>query len=64
VPANRWGSWTYTPFQLKIIQEVITLSVFVIFAYLYFHEKFRWNHFAAFVCLVAAVAFAFLPQDR
>jgi uncharacterized protein (DUF486 family) len=64
VPANRWGSWAYTPFQLKIIQEIITLTVFVVFAFLYFHEKFRWNHFAAFLCLVAAVAFAFMPQDR
>ncbi len=63
VPANRWGSWTYSPFQLKVIQEIVTLTVFVVFAFLYFHEKFRWNHFASFVCLIAAVAFAFLPKD-
>ena len=62
VPANRWGSSVYSPFQLKIIQEIVTLTVFVVFAFLYFGEKFRWNHFAAFVCILAAVAFAFWPQ--
>lgn len=64
VPANRWGSNVYSPFQLKIIQEIITLTVFVVFAFLYFHEKIRWNHFAAFVCILAAVAFAFWPKTQ
>src|ERR1700756_2446850 len=32
VPANRWGSNSFTPYQLKIIQEVITLTVFAVFA--------------------------------
>ena len=63
VPANRWGSNVYSPAQLKIIQEIITLSVFVVFAMLYLHERIRWNYIAAFVCIVAAVAFAFLPKD-
>ncbi len=63
VPANRWGSGVYSPFQLKIIQEIITLTVFVVFAAFYFHEKFRWNHFAAFVCILAAVMFAFWPKS-
>lgn len=36
VPANRWGSNRYLPYQLKIIQEVITLAVFVVFAFFYF----------------------------
>jgi uncharacterized protein (DUF486 family) len=62
VPANRWGSAVYSPFQLKIIQEIITLAVFVVFAFLYFHEKMRWNHFAALVCILAAVVFAFWPK--
>ena len=62
VPANRWGNSVYSASQLKIIQEVITLSVFVVFAILYLGEKIRWNHFAAFVCILAAVAFAFLPE--
>ncbi|HWD92851.1 MAG TPA: DMT family protein [Verrucomicrobiae bacterium] len=62
VPANRWGSNVYTPAQLKIIQEVITLLVFCVFAIVYLHEKIRWNYVAAFVCVVAAVVFAVLPQ--
>jgi uncharacterized protein (DUF486 family) len=64
VPANRWGSNSYSPFQLKVIQEIITLTVFVVFAFFYFHDRFRWNHFAAFVCILAAVAFAFWPQKN
>jgi len=63
VPANRWGNSVYSAAQLKIIQEVITLSVFVVFAILYLGEKIRWNYVAAFVCIVAAVAFAFLPKE-
>ena len=46
-----------------IIQEVITLSVFVAFAMLYLGEKIRWNHLAAFVCILAAVAFTFMPKN-
>ena len=63
VPANRWGSSTYSPYQLKIIQEVITLVVFSLFAWLYLDARLRWNYIAAFVCILAAVAFTFLPQD-
>ena len=63
VPANRWGNAVYSAFQLKIIQEVITLGVFTVVAAFYLHEKMRWNHVAAFVCILAAVAFAFLPKD-
>jgi hypothetical protein len=63
VPANRWGNSVYTATQLKIIQEIITLTVFCGFAVLYLNEKLRWNHFAAFLCIVAAVAFTFLPKD-
>jgi uncharacterized protein len=59
VPANRWGSNVYSPYQLKIIQEVITLAVFVVFALFYFKTWPAWNHVAAFVCILAAVAFAF-----
>jgi uncharacterized protein (DUF486 family) len=62
VPANRWGNSVYSAAQLKIIQEVITLTVFCGFAMLYLGEKIRWNYIAAFVCLLAAVAFAFLPE--
>lgn len=63
VPANRWGNAVYSPFQLKIIQEIITLVVFMVFACLYFGDRFRWNHYAAFLCILAAVAFAFLPKE-
>jgi uncharacterized protein (DUF486 family) len=62
VPANRWGSATYSTTELKIIQEVLTLIVFTGFAAFYLHEKLQWNHIAAFACIVAAVAFTFLPQ--
>ena len=63
VPANRWGNSVYSATQLKIIQEVITLTVFAGFAVLYLGEKIRWNHFAAFGCILAAVAFTFLPKS-
>jgi len=64
VPANRIGYKEYGgPFslvQLKVIQEVITLTVFVIFSLLFFkNETFRWNHFVGFVFLVLAVYFIF-----
>ena len=63
VPANRWGSSVYSAVQLKIIQEVITLVVFCVFAILYLGEQIRWNHVAAFICILAAVVFAFLPKE-
>jgi uncharacterized protein (DUF486 family) len=62
VPANRIGSNQYTVTELKIIQEVITLTVFSGFAVIYVGEKLRWNNFAAFLCILAAVAFTFLPK--
>ena len=63
VPANRWGNSVYSATQLNLIQEIITLSVFVVFAIFYLGEKIRWNYVAAFVCILAAVAFTFLPKD-
>ena len=60
VPANRLGhEGGVTLAQLKIMQEVITLSVFVPFAMFYMNESLRWNHIAAGVCLVLAVVFVF-----
>lgn len=60
VPANRLGhAGGVTLAQLKIMQEVITLSVFVPFALFYMNEPLRWNHLAAGVCLVLAVIFVF-----
>jgi hypothetical protein len=63
VPANRWGSSVYSAYQLKIIQEVITLAVFVVFALFYFKTWPTWNQVAAFGCILAAVAFAFWPKN-
>jgi uncharacterized protein len=59
VPANRIGYGCFTGYQLKIIQEAITVVVFVVFAYFYLGEDLRWNYALSFVCLFAAVAFAF-----
>ena len=59
VPANRVGYGRFTGYQLKIIQEAITVVVFVVFAYFYLGEDLRWNYALSFVCLFAAVAFAF-----
>ncbi len=64
VPANRIGSQEYGgPFsllQLKIIQEVLTLSVFVVFSLLLFkNEQLRLNHLWGFLCLLGAVYFFF-----
>ena len=59
VPANRIGYARFTGYQLKIIQEGITLVVFAVFAYVYLGEQIRWNYLASFVCLAGAVTFAF-----
>lgn len=64
VPANRLGYKEYGgPFsliELKVIQEVITLTVFVIFSVLLFkNEEFRLNHFIGFIFLILAVYFIF-----
>lgn len=59
VPANRIGYGQFNGYQLKIIQEVITLSVFAVFAYFYLGEALKWNYVVSFVCLMLAVAFAF-----
>jgi uncharacterized protein len=64
VPANRIGfeenGGPFNLFELKIIQEVITLSVFTFFAiYIFRTEKLQWNYIAGFVCMVLAVFFVF-----
>ena len=60
VPANRGGylSGQFTGYQLKIIQECITLAVFVAFAAIVLKEKLSWNYAASFACIVLAVYFA------
>jgi uncharacterized protein (DUF486 family) len=62
VPANRWGYGQFTAYQLKITQEVLTLVVFMIFSALWLGEPPRWNYVVAFVLVMAAVGFAFLPK--
>jgi uncharacterized protein (DUF486 family) len=64
VPANRMGyagnGGPFSLVQLKVLQEVITLLVFIVFTLIAFRtETFRWNHLAAFFCLVLAVYFTF-----
>jgi uncharacterized protein (DUF486 family) len=59
VPANRIGAQRFSPVQLKVMQEIITLVVFAVFTLFYFNEHLRWNHAAAGVCLVAAGFFVF-----
>src|SRR6267378_397517 len=51
VPANRIGYGRFTGYQLKIIQECITLIVFVVFAYFYLGEPMKWNYAVSFLFL-------------
>src|ERR1700681_2248074 len=59
VPANRFGYGRFSGYQLKIIQEAITLVVFLVFACFSLGEDLRWNSAASAVCLFGALAFAF-----
>ena len=65
VPANRIGfignGGPFNLLQLKVIQEVISLTVFtVIVMFVFRGQALQWNHFAAFICLILAVFFVFL----
>jgi uncharacterized protein (DUF486 family) len=55
VPANRYGYSAFSAVQLKMIQEVITLVVFVAFSFWYLGEPLKWNHYAGFILLCVAV---------
>jgi len=64
VPANRLGfkgnGGPFSLLELKVIQEVIALIIFLIFSLLFFkNESFRWNHFVGLTFLVLAVYFIF-----
>ncbi|MES3024598.1 MAG: DMT family protein [Pseudomonadota bacterium] len=59
VPANRIGHTQYSLAQLKIMQEAITLTVFVPFAMLYMDQPFKLDYVWAALCLVGAVYFIF-----
>lgn len=56
VPANRLGHKTFTATQLKVMQEAISLSVFLVFAWFYFGEAPTWRAAVAFVLITIAVA--------
>lgn len=63
VPANKLGyteqGGPFSTFELKTIQEVISLVVFLVINTLVFHEKLQWNHLLAFLLIVLAVVVAF-----
>ena len=59
VPANRIGYTVLTLPQLKVLQEVITLAVFVPFAILFMGQSLKWDHLWAACCLVGAIYFVF-----
>ncbi len=59
VPANRIGYGVYSGYQLKIMQEAITLTVFVAFAWWYLGEPLKWNYAVSMILLAGAVVFAF-----
>ena len=59
VPANRIGYGHFNAAQLKTIQEVITLSVFAVFSWLYLKEPLSWNHLVGFAFIAAGAFFIF-----
>lgn len=64
VPANRLGyAHGFTGEQLKVIQEVITLSIFAIFAVGVLKEPVGWRYLGAFACIVGAAAFMFAGRS-
>lgn len=59
VPANRYGHAVYSAAELKTMQEVITLLVFIAFSSLYLGEAIKWNHLAGFAFIAAGAFFVF-----
>ena len=60
VPANRLGYLSgFAAGQLNVLQGVISLLVFAVFAVLFLGETLRWQHLGAFLCLIGAVGFMF-----
>jgi hypothetical protein len=60
VPGNRIGYQVYSAAQLKTIQEIITLTVFVVFSIFYLNADIKWNHIVGFALIAAAAFFIFL----
>lgn len=63
VPANRIGHEFYSATQLKVMQEIITLTIFVFFSVWYLKEDFRWNYAVGFALILLAVFFVFKKWD-
>lgn len=59
IPANRFGFQVYSLPQLKIIQEVLSLTIFVPFAMLYMGQPWKWDFLWAALCILGAVYFMF-----
>jgi uncharacterized protein len=65
VPANRIGYLAgITPGQLKMMQEAVTLVVFVVFARLYLGEKLTWNYYVGFALIALAVFFVYVVKPK
>ncbi len=63
VPANRFGyAGGMTGAQLKIVQECVTLAVFIPFMIFFLGERWRWDFLWAFLCILGAVFFIFRPD--
>jgi uncharacterized protein (DUF486 family) len=60
VPANRWGSEHFNATQLKTIQEVVSLTVFMLFSVLYLKEPFHWNYVVGFIFIVLGAYIIFM----
>lgn len=59
VPANRIGHSVYSATQLKIMQEIITFAVFIVFSWVWLGEKLAWNHWVGVLLMIAAAFFVF-----
>lgn len=64
VPANRLGHEHYSLAQLKVLQEIIAMTVFAVFCWLYMKEKLTLNFLWASLCLVGAAFFMFRDLGR
>ena len=62
VPANRIGAQYFSLGQLKIIQEIVTLTIFVFFSTFYMGQKLTLNYLYAALCLLGAVYFIFIAK--
>lgn len=63
VPANRYGHGVYSAAELKTIQEVITLAVFVVFSFLYLKEPLGWSHLLGFSMIAGGAAIIFFAKS-